>query len=304
MTFHTITVDGSYAITSGSDKKIKLWNPETGLLLKMYGGHADEVMDAIGSCDSCHIISASLDRSIIYWDVTTGQTVRRLRAHAGGVKCVAFSEDSNVVVSGILRQIFYVLTNFVKSMFSHYRHLGAKDNLVMCWDIRTRKLEPIQTLNDAKDCITRIIVNEFEIIVSSLDGCIRRYDLRKGEMICDNLGEPVVYMAQTKDTKCTLASCSDNVLRLLDNESAETLATYRGHRADDFQIECGILSNDTQIICGSAVGAAFIWDLVDEKIIGRLAIGSGVIQSLSTHPTTDNILFANKREFQMWGSST
>lgn len=73
---------------------------------------------------------------------------------------------------------------------------GAKDNLVMCWDIRTRKLEPIQTMNEAKDCITRIIVNEFEITVSSLDGCIRRYDLRKGELTCDNVGEPIVYMVR------------------------------------------------------------------------------------------------------------
>lgn len=101
LTFREISVDGSYAITSGSDKKVKLWNPESGLLLKTYGGHANEVMEAIGSCDSCHLLSASLDRSIIYWDVTTAQTVRRLRAHAGGVKCIAFSEDSNIAVSGM-----------------------------------------------------------------------------------------------------------------------------------------------------------------------------------------------------------
>lgn len=93
-------VDGSYAITSGSDKKIKLWNPQTGLLLKTYGGHANEVSEAIGSCDSCHILSGSLDRSLIYWDVTTAQPLRRLRCHAGGVSCIAFSEDSNVAFSG------------------------------------------------------------------------------------------------------------------------------------------------------------------------------------------------------------
>lgn len=94
------TVDGSYLLTCGSDKKLKLWNPVTGLLLKTYGGHAHEVTDAVGSCDSCHIITASLDKSIIYWDVSTGQPLRRLRCHAGGITCVAFSEDSNVAVSG------------------------------------------------------------------------------------------------------------------------------------------------------------------------------------------------------------
>lgn len=242
-------VDGSYLLTCGSDKKLKLWNPLTGLLLKTYGGHANEVTDATGSCDSCHIISASLDKSIIYWDVTTAQPLRRLRCHAGGITCVCFSEDSNVVIS------------------------GAKDNLVMCWDIRTRKLEPIQTMNEAKDCITRIMVNEFEIVVSSLDGCVRRYDVRKGELTCDQIGVPIIDIAQTKDAKCTLVACSDNVLRLLDNDNGDILAQYRGHRAEDFQIECGILSNDSQIVSGSAEGSAFIWDLVNEKVVNRAQIG-------------------------------
>lgn len=44
-------VDGSYLMTCGSDKKLKLWNPLSGLLLKTYGGHAHEVTDAAGSCD-------------------------------------------------------------------------------------------------------------------------------------------------------------------------------------------------------------------------------------------------------------
>lgn len=171
------------------------------------------------------------------------------------------------------------------------------------WDIRTRKLEPIQTMNDAKDCITRIKVNEFEIVVSSLDGCLRRYDVRKGELTCDNIGVPIIDIAQTKDTKCMLAACSDNVLRLLDNDNGDVLANYRGHRAEDYQIECGILSNDSQIVSGSAEGCAIVWDLVDEKIVNRILVNTGVVHSLATHPTKNDIVFGCKRDFQLWGPS-
>lgn len=264
-------------LTCGSDKKLKLWNPLTGLLLKTYGGHANEVTDAVGSCDSCHIVTASLDKSIIYWDVTTAQPLRRLRCHAGGVTCVRFNEDSGLAVS------------------------GGKDNLVMCWDIRTRKQEPIQVMNEAKDCVTAIIVNDIKIITSSLDGCIRHYDLRAGELTCDNVGPPIVHMAQTKDGQCMVAACSDNVLRLIDNDSGEQLAQYKGHKSEDFQIECGIMSSDSQIISGSAQGCAIIWDLVDEKEVHRLQIGSGVVHSLTTHPTKNELVFARRREFQVWG---
>lgn len=246
-------------------------------MLKTYGGHANEVTDAAGSCDSCHIVSSSLDKSIIYWDVPTAQPLRRLRCHAGGVTCVRFNEDSGLAVS------------------------GGKDNLVMCWDIRTRKQEPIQVLNDAKDCITGIIVTDFKITVSSLDGCIRHYDLRAGELTSDCIGPSIVHMAQTKDGQCIVAACSDDVLRLVDNDSGQLLASYKGNKTEDFQIECGILSNDSQIIAGSTDGCAIIWDLVDEKEVHRMKIGSGVIHSLTTHPTRNEIVFAHKREFQMWG---
>lgn len=236
-------------LTCGSDKKVKLWNPESGLLLKTYGGHANEVTDAAGSCDSAHIVSASLDKSLIYWDVTTAQPLRRLRCHAGAITCVQFNEDSNVAFS------------------------GGRDNLVMSWDIRTRRLEPIQTMNEAKDCITRILVAEHVIIVSSLDGCVRRYDVRMGQLTSDSLDVPIVDLALTKDGRCLLVACSDNALRLLDNDNGDILATYKGHVAEDFLIECGILSSDSQVVSGSAQGAAVVWDLADEKEVRRMKIG-------------------------------
>lgn len=87
-------------LTCGSDRKIKLFNPKSGLMIKMYAGHADEVNDVVGSCESSFILSGSSDKSIIYWDVATGLPVRRLRTHAGAVSCVKFNEDSSVAISG------------------------------------------------------------------------------------------------------------------------------------------------------------------------------------------------------------
>ena len=38
--------DGNYCVTCGSDKTVKLWNPNSGLLIKTYVGHGQEVLDA------------------------------------------------------------------------------------------------------------------------------------------------------------------------------------------------------------------------------------------------------------------
>lgn len=128
-------------------------------------------------------------------------------------------------------------------------------------------------LNEATDCITSIIITDSKIITASLDGCVRHYDLRAGALTCDQIGPPIVHMCLTKDGQCMVIACADNVLRLVDNSSGELLASYKGHNASDFQIECGILANDSQIVSGSAEGSAVVWDLVDEKEMCRMKIG-------------------------------
>jgi mitogen-activated protein kinase organizer 1 len=269
-------------MSCGSDRKVKLWNPKTGLLLKTYAGHGDEVCDVVSSCDSSFIVTGSNDKSIIYWDVSTGLPVRRLRSHAGAVSVVRFNEDSSVALS------------------------GSRDNTVMCWDIRTRGLEPIQTLREAKDCITGIIVTPTKIVTSSLDGCVRQYDIRAGELTCDKIGEPITAVCLTGDEQCLLASCSDDVIRLLDLDGGEILSEYSGHICKEYKIECALLKGDSHVISGSSNGCAILWDFLEAKEVKRFNIAkdfSTVIHSLSTHPSNEDVLFAKKREIQLWGPS-
>uniref|UniRef100_A0A1A9WNY8 WD repeat domain-containing protein 83 n=1 Tax=Glossina brevipalpis TaxID=37001 RepID=A0A1A9WNY8_9MUSC len=275
-------VDGSYCLTCGSDKKIKLWNHNTALLLKTYGGHADEVTDVAGSCDSGNILSSSLDKSVIYWDVSTGRPIRRLRGHAGGVKCVCFNEDSSVAIS------------------------GGRDNAVFCWDVRTRRLEPIQMMREAKDCISSVISNDHMIIASSLDGCIRCYDIRAGELMCDKLDVPITYMTMTRDEQCLLAACQDSTVRLLDCDSGNLLSEYKAHKAEDYHIECGIMANDAHVLSGSSEGDAIIWDLLEGKVLQKLQISKtgGVVHSLDTHPKLNEILFARRRDVYVFSTET
>lgn len=90
-------------------------------------------------------------------------------------------------------------------------------------------MEPIQTLKQAKDCVTGLHVSQHKIITSSLDGCIRHYDLRAGELICDTVGEPITAMSMTSDEQCVLACCQDGIIRLIDVDGGESLVEYKGH---------------------------------------------------------------------------
>lgn len=42
-------------------------------------------------------------------------------------------------------------------------------------------------LREAKDSVTSLCVSDHEIVTVSLDGCVRRYDLRGGQLFEDNV---------------------------------------------------------------------------------------------------------------------
>lgn len=270
-------IDGSYCLTCGADKKIKLWNPHNQLLLKTYGGHANEVLDAAGSCDSSHIISCSSDKSVILWDVTTGQPVRRYRGHASSVTCVKFNEESTMAVS------------------------GSVDNTVSFWDVVSRRQEPVQILKDAKDTITSIQVTDHEVLTSSVDCHMRLYDMRVGKMFSDYIGHIITYASMTHDGQCYVLSCADNTIKLFDKDSGELLNTFSGHECKDFLLENSVNEKDSNIISGSATGEIFYWDLVSSRCTQKLVHSKKPVVSLSHHPTDNYLLTASEDEVVLWG---
>ncbi|CAB3366678.1 Hypothetical predicted protein [Cloeon dipterum] len=271
--------DGSYCLTCGSDRKIKLWNPNKNLLLKTYPGHGKEAMDVAGSCDSAKLVSCGADKMVIIWDVATGQSLRRYRGHATVVSCVRFNEDSSVVIS------------------------GSHDNSVRIWDTRSNIYDPIQILNDAKDSITSIQVTENKILTGSVDGKIREYDLRAGQLTTDTLGEATTSVTYTRDGQCVLASCADASVRLIDTTAGELLNEFRGHTTKDYCVETATGPGDSTILCGSSDGCVWIWELVTGNVLGKLTHSSlpTVVPSLSINPSANQVLTASEGCIKLWG---
>lgn len=79
------------------------------MLLKTYGGHANEVLDAAGSCDSSQILSGSSDKSVILWDVASGLPTRRLRGHASSVSCVKYEQIYTFIPTNLNHNIKLLL---------------------------------------------------------------------------------------------------------------------------------------------------------------------------------------------------
>jgi WD40 repeat protein len=65
---------------------------------------------------------------------------------------------------------------------------ASKSVLSSISNIRSQNRTPIQVLEDAKDSITSIQIKNYEIITGSVDGKLRTYDLRAGQLSTDVVG--------------------------------------------------------------------------------------------------------------------
>ncbi|UCC61798.1 MAG: protein kinase, partial [Anaerolineae bacterium] len=103
------TPDGQYALTGGGyvgygpvaeDNNLRLWNVETGKLIRVFEGHAGAVTQIAIDSDGRRALSSAFDGTVRLWDLETGAEIRRFQAHPKGVFSVAFGPDGRTALSG------------------------------------------------------------------------------------------------------------------------------------------------------------------------------------------------------------
>ena len=73
--------DGSRIASGSGDNTIKIWNVETGEIIKTLTGHTFFVNSVSFSPDGSRIASGSNDRTIKIWNVETGEIIKTLTGH-------------------------------------------------------------------------------------------------------------------------------------------------------------------------------------------------------------------------------
>ena len=277
-----LNVDGDYCLTSGSNKTFKLWNPVTKKLLQTYAGHGNEVLDANSSCDNNQLVSGGLDRAVLVWEVGSGKILRNFRGcHAGAVNCVKFNEDSTVVIS------------------------GSTDATAKCWDVRSRRMEPVQTLDETTDTVTSIDVSDHEILVGCADCKLRRYDLRNGHLITDLVGShPITCVKFSEDGQCVLVNLSQNEpVRLFDKSTGGLLQEFQGHRHNgNYRLDAAFDDTNKYVLCGSEDGCVYGWDILSAKIAFKLEHDQIplTVHSLSHHHEKPLLVTAARGDIYLW----
>jgi WD40 repeat protein len=110
--------DGRSLVSGSDDRTVKLWDVQTGGVVKTFHGHTNAVYSVSISADHTRIVSGSKDSTICLWDIQTGECLCTIKQQQA-VSHVSFSPiDPQHIIS-------------------------ISDGKVWQWDINGHQLSPI-----------------------------------------------------------------------------------------------------------------------------------------------------------------
>jgi serine/threonine protein kinase len=95
-----LSPDGKTLATAGSDKIIRLWNPETLKQKLPLEGHAGPVYGLSFNRSGDRLASAGWDGTIRVWDPTGGKLLNSWEGHGGDIWTIAFSPNGTKLATG------------------------------------------------------------------------------------------------------------------------------------------------------------------------------------------------------------
>lgn len=222
-------------------------------------------MDISIAFDNGSFVSGGGDKQPFLWDVGTGVVVRKVRGHEQMINSVFFNSDASIFIS------------------------GSYDQTAKIWDCKSRSIDPIQVLDDAKDSVTGTVIGKNEIFTCSVDGCLRVYDLRMGQLRTDHIGVPLTCVSISESENLILLSCLDGTLKIIDRVSGALFREFTGHVNKEFKLDSSFYDSDAMVISGGEDGRLHAWD-IESNAESSVQAHQRMVSGISCHPDGNYVL--------------
>ncbi|EPQ31770.1 uncharacterized protein PFL1_01102 [Pseudozyma flocculosa PF-1] len=288
---------GRYILTGGSDRQIHLYNATNAstaaspsIPIKSYGAHSHEILALSISSDNMQFASGGGDKSVYVWDVASGTILRRFNAHVGKVNVVEFcGVPSNASAGG-------------DSLLS----AAGFDGAVRFYDLRSQgSWKPILELKQSRDAILSLAATSSRIYTGSVDGHVRTYDLRSGQLSSDLVDVPISSIRPSRNETSLLVASLDSTVRLFDTETGECLQSFTGHKHGQYRCRAVLTTEEDAVVMGDEEGKLHVWDLVSRhrrEVIPRDAGAAGKAHPKGILWTEINPLAENGNEVATAGA--
>jgi WD40 repeat protein len=232
-----LTPDGQVLASGHTDGSIRLWQADSGALLRVLAGHRESISMQNGlafSPDGLRLASASNDHTARLWDWASGKSLQVLEGHNGDVNGVAFSPDGQMLATASNDQSLLLwdahtgqklrrLTGHSNEVFG-VRFLPtanrlllvstSRDNTTRLWDVESGIA--LRTLQGHTGAVANVVAWQNQLYTASNDGTIKRW--------ADNLSQQSLLSLPSEPNPCAISpdglsvvvGFSDGSLRVYD----------------------------------------------------------------------------------------
>ena len=259
---------------------IKLWDVDTGSLIRSFVGHNESVTSLGFNSDGSQLLSGSSDNTIKLWDTSTGNLVRTFTGHTGSINSVVFTNDNRQFISGSL------------------------DNTIKLWDISTGRV--IRTYSGHSDGIKSVAIsnNGRQIISGAGDKTIKLWDLSNGRLIRTFYGhdENVSSVIFSPDDTQIVSSSWDSTVKLWDVSSGNLIRTFSGHDGAVWLVRFS--PNGRQILSSSTDTTAKLWDITTGNFIREFSDHISDVSAIFSPDGNIVLTWSLDTTIKLWETST
>ena len=258
----TRAASGGGPISRGSDipdTTIRIWDIETGTLIRQLPGHTDTVHALAFSPNGQELLSASWDQTVRVWDLQWGTTHVAFR-HTGRVLSVVYSPDGRLALT------------------------ASTDGTARLWDAATeREIRRFEGHEGAVNWAT-FSPDGAQIATAGDDGSIRLWDAATGAELrrMDGHTGAVTGVGFNPDGGLLLSTGWDGSVRLWDATSGDPLRQFIGHGGQVFSPI--FAANGALALTGSADRTIRIWDVNSGNEVRRFSAHTNWVLSLALTP--------------------
>ena len=303
-------------IASGSwDHKVRLWETNTGQLLKTLDGHSNEVLSLAWSPDGRTLVSSSRD-GIRFWNAMTGEPLGS--KISPGAESVAWRPDGKVLAScghnGIRfwtatsGQTRYVLDEgrpcetMSWSPDGNVLVSGNAGQKMTIWDANNRQM--LRTLEGHQNSVRSISWNPNGKAIASAgnDNTIRLWSAATGQLKLTIKGHTrgVESVAWSPDGRTIASGGGDSVARLWDAESGELLHTLMGHQSNVRSVAWS--SKGQTLATASWDRTIRLWDIAEGSPLSTTTAHEESVFSIAWSPSGKVLASAGKDQIvRLWG---
>ena len=241
----TIILFNDFLITSGRDKKIKVWSKD-GKKLSELIGHKNSIISLIGINEK-KIVSASRDMSIKIWEQQTNKAftlVKNIELHKGAVLSLCKVND-NEFLSGDAKGIVNYIDINGDLLDSHQAHNEwiwgiakvnekfyatiSEDGSIVIWSLDNHK--EILRWKGEVPINSLVVENEQTIFIGRLDGTIIKLGLdianKKIEVLNEKKCHEGIIRSLKVDEERLYSASEDNTLKIWDKENIEFITLHK-----------------------------------------------------------------------------